>query len=491
MATMTVTGASVRAALLEQTEKTRQCSKAEIECIIEESEREIISLQSQIDALVESRDSHRARVCALKYIVSPIHSLPVELLAEIFDLAIEDETHIQDTHRISHVCSDWRRVAHSTSQLWTRPLQAKLWKTGSAMDGLKAWLACSEPMGVHISLISALKDVERGMFEEVLRVAHRLVSLEFPVTHGTPSWLVRELAQSQLDSLEELQLRVANWIDPAMTFTTVPRLRKLSLIRFPRVPQILVPWAQITDLTLSENTHDVTFGILALCPNLVVASITTYGWSDRPEIQPHTLVVSQLRFLTLHSKAEYKYITPFFTRLSTPLLQSIRVDFRDGKCPYWTPTDFTVFQLRAPNITRLEFANSDYFSLEAALRSSPSLTHLTLTSCTGSAASADAFISALHYEDGVPPLVPWLHTLIVRTQTSYFTEDTLARMVVSRWWTDAELASLGALPAVARWTYVELEFGFRSQRHYFGPRFTEIVKNIPADILKYYCNLQN
>ncbi|KAF7357475.1 F-box domain-containing protein [Mycena sanguinolenta] len=482
MPTIAVIGASVRAALLEQTERTRRCSKAEIERIIEESEREIISLQSQIDALVELRDSYRARVYALKHIVSPIHSLPVELLAKIFDLAIKGETHIQDAHRISHVCSDWRRVAHSTPRLWTRPLQVKLWKTGRVIDGLKAWLARSEPMAARVSLVSGFEDINREILEEVLRVVRRLGSLDLPITRTTPSWLVAQLEQSEFDGLEELHLRVATWIDPALAFTTVPRLRKLRLINFPRVPQTLVPWAQITDLTLSENPHDVTFGILAMCPNLVVASITTCGFRYHSQIQPNPLVLGQLHTLTLHSMAKSSYVTPFFSHLSTPLLQSLRVNFRDSKRSYWSQTDFTAFQLRAPNIAQLEFANSDDFtpgSLEATIRSAPSLTHLTIALCTG---FDDSFIRALRYRDGVPPIAPCLQNLVVhKGHYVDVAEDVLAAMIASRWWTDAEFASLEVPPAVTRWTYVELDFRLGT----LGSCFMGIVKHIPSHVLRY------
>ncbi|KAJ6451598.1 hypothetical protein C8R45DRAFT_1113466 [Mycena sanguinolenta] len=154
---MTPSGASVRAALLEQTERTRRCSKAEIERIIEEDEAEILTLQSQIDALIESR------VLALKYIISPIRSMPVELLSEIFDLAIEDQTHVQDAHRILQVCSDWRRVAHtsSTPRLWTRTLDV-LRKGAWWTAALKAWLARSAPLPVSI----LLADEERPVVKD-------------------------------------------------------------------------------------------------------------------------------------------------------------------------------------------------------------------------------------------------------------------------------------------------------------------------------------
>ncbi|KAJ7264904.1 hypothetical protein B0H12DRAFT_986153, partial [Mycena haematopus] len=76
----------------------------------------ITSLESQIRALVELRDRERACIAALRHLISPIHTLPVELLAEIFELAIGEDD--EAVFRISQVCSDWRQVAHSTPRLW-------------------------------------------------------------------------------------------------------------------------------------------------------------------------------------------------------------------------------------------------------------------------------------------------------------------------------------------------------------------------------------
>ncbi|KAJ6466230.1 hypothetical protein C8R45DRAFT_839337, partial [Mycena sanguinolenta] len=98
-------------------------SKTDIERFIEDLEQKIISLESQISALVELRDRERACVDSLRYIIiSPIRTLPIELLVEIFELAIDDKTHIKDVYRISQICADWRKVAHATPQLWTRPI---------------------------------------------------------------------------------------------------------------------------------------------------------------------------------------------------------------------------------------------------------------------------------------------------------------------------------------------------------------------------------
>jgi hypothetical protein len=47
-------------------------------------------------------------------------------------------------------------------------------------------------------------------------------------------------------------------------------------------------------------------------------------------------------------------------------------------------------------------------------------------------------------------LAPHFHNLVVKIHIVNFTEEVLADMIVSRWWTETELASYGVLPAVAR-----------------------------------------
>ncbi|KAJ7268128.1 hypothetical protein B0H12DRAFT_1002293, partial [Mycena haematopus] len=78
----------------------------------------VTSLESQISALVELRDRERACIAVLRHLISPIRTLPVELLAEIFELSIGVEMYEKDAFRISHVCSEWRHIAHSTPRLW-------------------------------------------------------------------------------------------------------------------------------------------------------------------------------------------------------------------------------------------------------------------------------------------------------------------------------------------------------------------------------------
>ncbi|KAJ6451606.1 hypothetical protein C8R45DRAFT_1223788 [Mycena sanguinolenta] len=487
---MAATEASVRAAVLEQTERTRRRSNTEIERIIKESELETISLKSRINTPIESRGSHRATTLAPEYTVVTIHILPVELLAEILDLAIEDDTHIKDVYRVSQVCSDWRQVAHSTPRLWTRPLQVNLRRKGNMVDGLKTWLMRSAPMSIDMTFSSGFTNINPDVLEEVLNVAPRWRSLRTHHMNTTlPVWFTSQLSQCRLDSLEVLELgRIDDDTEPTpLCFTVVPRLRTFSICSLLPAPQIqtLIPWVQLTDLTVTGgHSTDGILDTLAWCPNLLRVSVTIPGWRQLFEAKRDTiLVLPQLHTLLFYFPfspgEQMHHITPFFDQLSTPLLQALHMLVRGSY--YWTQAHFSAFQLRAPNITWLEFRYSYSFTsnnMIAVIRNAVSLTHLRIVSCNR--CFDDAFISTLYYQDGVAPLVPGLHDLIVRGHFEGFTEDHLAGMIASRWWPDTELASHSVLRAVARWTQLQLEF----ERHTLSQRFTEILKDMPSDVLK-------
>ncbi|KAJ6451604.1 hypothetical protein C8R45DRAFT_1223786 [Mycena sanguinolenta] len=443
---MPLTPTSVRAALLEQRERTRRCSNAEIVRIIEESELKIVSLDSKISSLIELRDQ-RACVLALKYIASPIHSLPVELLAEMFEHAIEDEKHIEDVYRISHVCSDWRQVAHSTPCLWTRPLEVALWIDKDA--AVRAWLAWSVPLSLDICLTQTRTN-NPDIPEEVLRVAARWQSSPNANSTASKSWTWDTYA-SKVDT------------DPTVTsFTTVPRLRNLR-ITIDGALQIAVLWTQLTNLTLDCVSLDITFEVLSQCADLASASIDFLVCDGQPpEVRrDNPIEVRQLQILHLQFDVE---LAPFLDYLFTPALQELEL---------WLIAASTERHL--PGIRPAVSASSN---LMAAICRAPSLTHLILFSCEH--CFRDDLIRALCYNDGVAPLAPCLHNLDVHNPTVMFTEDLLAAMIASRWWSDTELA--GYTTAVARWTR---EIAIRSvpPLHRFGRGFDDAMKHIPPHVL--------
>ncbi|KAJ7366389.1 hypothetical protein DFH08DRAFT_1071912 [Mycena albidolilacea] len=420
----------VRAAVIEQTERTRSSSKTDIE----ESESNIASLES-----LELREREHACVVALRYLISPICTLPVELLAEIFDLAIHDDTHIKDAFRVSQVCSDWRRLAHGTPRLWNRNFRVRIPRIefdDFYADGLKDWLAHSAPL--------------------------------------------------PLESLEALALSLRKDTGSVLAFT-VPRLRKLSLHISDALPILSLPWAQLADFTFTcprSSRPDIAFDLLAQCPNLVQTSV--FAGPVLPGAARDALSLSHLRSLYVYYFEPAGHATghgaSFLDNLLAPVLEELYLDFGklSARSPRWEGAHFPAFQLRTPNITGLELRCSTITpdELKDVLSHTTCLERLTLEDCRR--CFDETFIDALHYKDGVTPLVPHLHSLVLKFTLENGLADIMASVIASRWWTDIELASNPDPPAVARWTLVRVE-GF------LEPHFVNIMaglqrKGIPVKV---------
>ncbi|KAF8208438.1 hypothetical protein K438DRAFT_274357 [Mycena galopus ATCC 62051] len=388
---MAVPPLSIRAVLLEQTERTRQSSKSDIALFLEESELKITSLESQTSTPpVELLDRERACVAALRHILASIHALPVELLAEIFELAIENLSHIKDTFRVSQVCVDWRQVAHGTLHLWARRLRVNLKRDYSEVyaDGLKAWLARSAPLPIDISFeMGSSMNITRRLWEDVSIIAPRCRSLQLKGWRRPSHQLVIGLAQSGLNILEELDLGnidVIDEIDGGIDFSALPRLRQLMIRIDSDFSQILMPWAQLTELTLTVGLPGTALDILPQCTNLIRASITTRGW-DVPPQGRNIITLTRLRTLSLDFFGNARDVTLFLHYISAPALEELCIDAAgmEPGVAGWTEAYFTAFQLLAPHLTRLRFDGLNITSddLRAAILHAPSLTRLEIISC--------------------------------------------------------------------------------------------------------------
>ncbi|KAJ6502126.1 hypothetical protein C8R45DRAFT_609980 [Mycena sanguinolenta] len=289
---------------------------------------------------------------------------------------------------------------------------------------------------------------------------------------------VSRLAQARLDNLEELvPLRFSKDADIAVSpsFTSAPRLNKLQMQIDSKSLPILLPWSQLIELTLISDFLRLTLDILAQCANLTRATIHTTALPDPLGDRHDIIALSHLRILTVRSFRSKSRLIPFLARLSAPMLEELQLDSTQALDRRWTQAHFTEFQLRSPNITRLEvkFSSLTADQLMTAMGHAPSLTHLKLIYCNY--CFDNALIDAVRYKSGAVPLAPRLRNLFLEHIGNNFTKDELAGMIASRWWTDAELASRSIPPVVARWTRVRLPD--------FGEDFVGILECLPSDVL--------
>ncbi|KAJ7692781.1 hypothetical protein B0H16DRAFT_1904785 [Mycena metata] len=503
---------SVRAVLIEQTVRTKRSTYADIRGLIEESELKLASLDSEIanfklpmtrhepelpflesetpipSHLIKQRDHERATAAALRHLIAPVRSLPIELLAEIFSLTIRDKEvilarrykHFQDAYRVSHVCSEWQQITLCTPQLWTGTVLVTSLKSRNPtadVDGLRAWLARSNPLSIPVCL-SGLRNLQvlPPIVEEMLHVAHRWKSLHLEDS-ASPIFYQR-LVEYSLDSLQEADLAPERYGPDS----SVPRLGSTPLLREVVVkpdPLLGLPWEQLTTLTLMYGLPNPTRGIIAQCANLITLNVDT-GPLDEIDPRP-TIIFPGLHELSLIFRSEDQApVGPFLAYLDTPALGSLSLALYSDYLPIpWPETSLTAFQLRAQNITHLRVDHSTLTSNEliAALVHAPFLTRLDIYCCTG---LDDAFILALHYKVGATPLVPLLNYISLVELSEALSEDLLAEMFSSRWWTDEELVAPSTPSPVTRWSHIVLappyEFSFTGY-------FSEDIKRrgLPAE----------
>ncbi|KAF7357598.1 F-box domain-containing protein [Mycena sanguinolenta] len=467
------------AVVAQQTERTGGSSTSQIKQLIAESdskiillENEIAALESRMAALVDLRDLERAAGYALRFLTAPIRTLPVELLAEIFLLSIREPDlsafgyvyskyfHIQDVFRVSHVCRQWRQIANSTPRLWTGQIEPDFHRAdGIYADGLETWLARSAPLPVPITIMGLVDEPQfiessSRVTEALLCISSRWQTLQF--AYPVRASFLQRLVGSRLDSLEELVLSTVDHnsfdshFDPTsiLSFTTAP------------------PSSQ--NITLGNLLSPEDFrNIFSQCIDVVKVSIEIQ-WSA---VIPDALALNQLRILSVTWIGDEVDGMQFLHCLSAPALDDLLLYFQEGEDgTKWDEAAFTAFQLRSPNITKLRIFG-DGLSLPSqalitALRHAASLTHLCINNCPNS--NDDHFCHALCYTDDAEPLVPRLHTVAVAEADGNFSQENLANMIASRWWTDADLASRSRPPAVARWTQIRL----RDESMYGGFSFS-------------------
>ncbi|KAJ6466301.1 hypothetical protein C8R45DRAFT_485230 [Mycena sanguinolenta] len=471
---------SMYAILARQTERTRGNSTSQIKQLIAQSDSKIILLQNEIAAL-ESRMTELVALCdlegadgdALRSLIAPIRTLPVELLAEIFLLSIREpdgsrsiyfkQLHIRDAFCVSHVCRQWRQIANNTPRLWTGPIRVDFHQgpKGTYADGLETWFARSAPLTVPITIIGLENEsqaTESGsrVTEALLSIVARWRSLRF-LDYLAPPWFFQRLVGRRLGSLEELMMgnvHQNSHFDPTtiLSFATTPRLRKATLSSTCGIP---MPWAQLTDIAIGNGMSPETFRrIFSQCINVVKVFVRVIGILS--QVRPDALALNQLRILSVAWAGDQDHGMQFFDYVSAPALDELCLCFDAGNIEWDT---FTAFQLRSPNITKLKIEGEGLpvpsHALITAFRHAPFLTHFHIDHCPNSV--DDHFCQALCYTENAEPLVPRLHFLAVSETDGNLSQDGLANMIASRWWTDAELASRSRAPAVARWEQIRLK----------------------------------
>ncbi|KAF8189868.1 ras guanine nucleotide exchange factor domain-containing protein [Mycena galopus ATCC 62051] len=197
--------------------------------------------------------------------MSPIHTLPIELLAEIFELAIHDDTHINDVFRISQVCFDWRQLTRGTPRLWARPIQINVPKDRKPRkvdaDSVSIMTADLDPAAAQPGLVSP-----PWYLLPTYDPTEIVIDSDGSVRAGTVPALVEHFtAQEQAD---ETFIKV--FFVAFRSFTTIEKLFTLLVQRFSIQPPPKMTQVEYEDW--SKFKHDIQSSVLNLFKSLIESS---------------------------------------------------------------------------------------------------------------------------------------------------------------------------------------------------------------------------
>lgn len=139
---------------------TQDCATLQlIDEDIEECRMRIARAHAQMRLLERRRNTVQHRVSIHRARLSPLRTVPDQVLQEIFQHCLPDTPYIVPNTRyaplvLTHVCRRWRAVAHGTSELWSSiALQDRgVWNYELEVEMMKRWLDRSYTRPIRMSI---------------------------------------------------------------------------------------------------------------------------------------------------------------------------------------------------------------------------------------------------------------------------------------------------------------------------------------------------
>ncbi|RDB27461.1 hypothetical protein Hypma_004100 [Hypsizygus marmoreus] len=301
-------------------------------------EGRIAEVQDMLHKLIESRSREEQRLSLFRAIVSPIRRIPQDVLVEIFLLTRDWWEGISVLNEfksrpvgplptpsplvITHVCSEWRRVALSTPMLWAK-IKVGYEAYVSPMpncspdnnERLRTWLART---GMHHPLDITYASPPHH------NITGAPLSWTSPYVHRIKIFYLR----GETLSLTNYTFRLGtNGIDE----TLFPSLRRVLLREFDElVPPHFIPWHQLTHLSLDATSISLAAlrSLLSKSTELLklhtILRVIQGQESNAPEVS-EPIALPQLVTLTVSGLVAW-----FLENLMVPAVTTLDIPFFPG-----------------------------------------------------------------------------------------------------------------------------------------------------------------
>ncbi|KAJ7024444.1 hypothetical protein C8F04DRAFT_1131334 [Mycena alexandri] len=290
-------------------------------------EAQILIHERSISELRATKELVQSRIDSFKY---PVLTLPNEIISEIF-------VHFLPTYPLrpplvgvgsptvlTHICHSWRAIALGTPVLWRAiDLSHSYMPAGVQIDVGNLWLSRSrccplslkigtEDFEMHISPYIDLIVPHRARWE------HLEINLELsdlpPLTASMP--LLRSLF---------ITLGDVHFTSPTVAILEAPLLRSVRLDDV-TAEAIILPWSQLTSLTLNRVYPRECVRLLQQTPDLVYCELFLFyeHYPAVPEVLPR-LSLPRLETLIMLEGQETSPVTEYLRTFAVPALSLLQV----------------------------------------------------------------------------------------------------------------------------------------------------------------------
>lgn len=332
-------------------------------------EAQIENIEAQISELICQKEAKVAEIASVRNVLSPIRRVPLEILAEIFELSCLPEGGIFSAfhdgmfraHILTRVCISWRIAAHASSRIWSKLCvnQVSHRKLLRDPSWVKEWISRSQgsPLDIYLD-ISDFKHETTQLLTNILAFRDQIRLFHMSAQPATFHPLFR-LPGSSLPVLEEVSLVVGGRTNPfaqglfdgLRPFQSAPKLRHFGLREtspnaFVMALAPVLPAEQLISLEVAIYATAISqpaFCVHTLCRLQALVSLKVQ--LNRIEFDIPSISLPVLRFLDIscHPATPANHGTNLLPKLIAPLLESLTLRWQ-GQYSRELSSDVVAFQ---------------------------------------------------------------------------------------------------------------------------------------------------
>ncbi|KAJ7629767.1 hypothetical protein DFH06DRAFT_709862 [Mycena polygramma] len=286
---------------------------------VAEFEKKIQQLEHSISQLRSAQSQVRQRLDSYKY---PVLTLPNEITSEIFIRFLPPYpgfpplTGRSSPNRLAEICRRWREIALATPELWSAISSFDNNRDGQELRVFELWLKRSRhcPLSIRLGTDAwASHELVEAVIPHRARWQYLKIKLEgesLPLIDGA------------MPFLRHLELKIDDDSPPVFITTHGVPLLRTAILNDVAAAHVILPWEQLTSLTLLRVFPSECVPILVQTPNLVHCELYVCYNRDSPEHR------RDIPLLCLESLILTKFNLPvkdFLPILIAPALHSLKI----------------------------------------------------------------------------------------------------------------------------------------------------------------------